>query len=71
MNCTSHLPERIEPTHGWQQLEVHLRPAGQRTCDLIRTVVLLGHSPDERAPEVAPVIQQAQAVPRPLSRLSG
>jgi len=41
--------ERIEPTHEWHQLEFRLQAAGQRTYELIRPVVLFGHSPAERA----------------------
>ena len=42
-------PGRIAPTHDWQQLELCLRSAGQRAYELIRPVVLFGHSPAERA----------------------
>lgn len=41
--------ERIEPTHEWRQLEFRVQSAGQRTYELIRPVVLFGHSPAERA----------------------
>ncbi len=41
--------ERIEPTHEWHQLEFRIRADGQRTYELIRPVVLFGHSPAERA----------------------
>jgi transposase len=44
-------PERIEPTHDWQQLEIRLRSVGQRAYELIRPVVLFGYSPAERAAE--------------------
>jgi transposase len=44
-------PERIDPTHDWQQLELRFRSPGQRTYELIRPVVLFGHSPAERAAE--------------------
>lgn len=43
--------ERIEPTHEWHQLEFRVQSAGQRTYELIRPVVLFGHSPAERAAE--------------------
>ena len=43
--------ERIEPTHEWHQLEFRVRADGQRTYELIRPVVLFGHSPAERAAE--------------------
>jgi hypothetical protein len=43
--------ERIEPTHEWRQLEFRIRSDGQRTYELIRPVVLFGHSPAERAAE--------------------
>ncbi len=43
--------ERIEPTHEWRQLEFRVRSDGQRTYELIRPVVLFGHSPAERAAE--------------------
>lgn len=43
--------ERIEPTHEWHQLEFRTRADGQRTYELIRPVVLFGHSPAERAVE--------------------
>lgn len=49
-----HMPargERIEPTHEWHQLEFRVQSAGQRTYELIRPVVLFGHSPAERAAE--------------------
>jgi putative transposase len=41
--------ERIEPTDDWQQLELRVESSGQRTYELIRPVVLFGHSPAERA----------------------
>ncbi len=41
--------ERIEPTDDWQQLELRVGTVGQRTYELIRPVVLFGHSPAERA----------------------
>jgi putative transposase len=43
--------DRIEPTHDWQQLGLRLRSLEQRTYELIRPVVLFGHSPAERAAE--------------------
>ncbi len=43
--------ERIEPTHEWRQLAFRVRADGQRTYELIRPVVLFGHSPAERAAE--------------------
>ena len=43
--------ERIEPTHDWRQLEFRADALGQRTYELIRPVVLFGHSPAERAAE--------------------
>ena len=43
--------ERIEPTHEWRQLEFRVHADGQRTYELIRPVVLFGHSPAERAAE--------------------
>ncbi len=42
---------RIEPTHEWHQLAFRVQSDGQRTYELIRTVVLFGHSPAERAAE--------------------
>lgn len=41
--------ERIEPTDDWQQLELRVESAGQRSYELVRPVVLFGHSPAERA----------------------
>ena len=41
--------ERIEPTDDWQQLELRVQSVGQRTYEIIRPVVLFGHSPAERA----------------------
>ena len=41
--------ERIEPTDDWQHLALRVESAGQRTYELIRPVVLFGHSPAERA----------------------
>ncbi len=43
--------ERLEPTEDWQQLTLRVESAGQRTYELIRPVVLFGHSPAERAAE--------------------
>ena len=43
--------ERIEPTHERRQLELRVHTARQRTYELIRPVVLFGHSPAERAAE--------------------
>jgi transposase InsO family protein len=43
--------ERIEPTHEWRQLAFRVQSDGQRTYELIRPVVLFGHSPAERAAE--------------------
>ena len=40
--------ERIEPTDDWQQLALRVESAGQRTYELIRPVVLVGHSPAAR-----------------------
>src|SRR5438045_1624267 len=41
--------QRIEPTDDWQQLDLLVRFPEQRTYELIRPVVLFGHSPAERA----------------------
>lgn len=41
--------ERTEPTYVWHQLEFQVRSDGQRTYELIRPVVLFGHSPAGRA----------------------
>ena len=41
--------ERVEPTHEWHQLEFRVRADGQRSYELIRPVVLFGHSTAERA----------------------
>jgi putative transposase len=41
--------ERVEPTHEWYQLEFRVRADGQRRYELIRPVVLFGHSTAERA----------------------
>jgi len=41
--------ERIEPTQEWHQLEFRVRADGRRSDELIRPVVLFGHSPAERA----------------------
>ncbi len=43
--------QRIEPTHDWHQLELLARAPGQRSYELIRPVVLFGHSPAESAAE--------------------
>lgn len=43
--------ERVEPAHEWRQLEFRMRSAGQRSYELLRPVVLFGHSPAERAAE--------------------
>src|SRR5215213_9430737 len=42
---------RVEPTEDWCQIELLARAPGQRTYELIRPVVLFGHSPAERAAE--------------------
>ena len=41
--------QRIEPTDDWQQLDLLVRFPEQHTYELIRPVVLFGHSPAERA----------------------
>ncbi len=41
--------KRMEPTDDWQQLDLLARFAEQHTYELIRPVVLFGHSPAERA----------------------
>ena len=41
--------ERTKPTDDWQQLALRVESAGQRSYELIRPVVLFGHSPAERA----------------------
>lgn len=41
--------QRIEATDDWQQLTLLVGSAEQRTYELIRPVVLFGHSPAERA----------------------
>jgi len=40
---------RIEPTDDWQQLDLLVRSPEQHTYELIRPIVLFGHSPAERA----------------------
>lgn len=41
--------QRIDATDDWQQLDLLVRSPEQRTYELIRPVVLFGHSPAERA----------------------
>jgi len=41
--------QRIEATDDWQQLDLLVHSPEQRTYELIRPVVLFGHSPAERA----------------------
>jgi hypothetical protein len=41
--------QRLEPTDDWQQLQVLSRFPEQLTYELLRPVVLFGHSPAERA----------------------
>jgi len=41
--------QRVEATDNWQQLDLLVRSPEQRTYELIRPVVLFGHSPAERA----------------------
>src|SRR5437868_8894967 len=55
------LRPRLEPTDDWQQLQLLSRFPEQLTDELIRPVVLFGHSPAERA-------QQTGAAARTLSR---
>lgn len=43
--------QRIAATDNWQQLELRFTSPEQRTYELIRPVVLFGHSPAERAQE--------------------
>lgn len=42
---------RVQPTDDWRQIELSARAPGQRTYELIRSVVLFGQSPAERAAE--------------------
>src|SRR5215204_4985972 len=41
--------QRMEPTDDWQQLQLLSRFPEQLTYELLRPVVLFGHSPAERA----------------------
>ena len=40
---------RLEPTHDWQQLSLLVEEPEQRTYEVMRTCVLFGQSPAERA----------------------
>src|SRR3954462_4493103 len=42
---------RVEPTDDWHKIALLVRAPGQRTYELIRSVVLFGQSPAERAAE--------------------
>ena len=41
--------QRVEPTDDWEQLQLLSRFPEQLTYELLRPVVLFGHSPAERA----------------------
>jgi hypothetical protein len=41
--------QRIAATDDWQQLDLLVHSPEQRTYEIIRPVVLFGHSPAERA----------------------
>ncbi len=43
------LRPRLEPTDDWQQLDLLVQFPEQRLYEVIRPVVLFGHSPNERA----------------------